>query len=218
MDNVFRRYWTPEEKRRLLAQPRALSGVIPRRDAAWLQLLISSGFRIQEFSRLNVEDATEALAAGWVFLPREIRKGGRVDHQVPVTKPIAQALRELLAVQRLMGGTGEASEPLVLSRNGQRMSVRGYQFKVAEWCAAAGIEGSPHFARHTRAMDIKRQSTSNDWRGIVRGMLGHASLESSVIYAGVSKEDLQREMEQIDGAEIVRKQDLRKRFEQRRSA
>lgn len=218
MDNVFKRYWTEPEQARLLAQPRSRSGLLARRDAAWLQLLICTGFRIGEFSRLRIGDAEAALAEGWIFVPRENRKGGRVDHQVPVTRPIDKALRELLTVHREMGGTGQRGAPLVLSRNGDAMSVRGFQFKVEAWCRAAGLEGTPHFARHTRAMNIKRRSTSNDWRGVVKGALGHARLESGAPYTGLTKEDLRRELEAIDGPARARKQDLRRRYEERRAS
>lgn len=218
MDNVFRRYWTAQEQTRLLAQPKSSTSPLARRDAACLQLLISCGFRIEEFSRLDIADATEALASGWLFLPREIRKGGQVDHQVPVTQPVHEALSALIKIHREMGGSGEPDQPLVLSRKHRRMSVRGYQFKVAKWCRAAGIAGSPHYARHTRAMNIMRKSTSPDPRGLVKSALGHATLEASAAYVGMTKEDLKRELEKIDGAPAVRKQDLRRRYEERRAA
>lgn len=236
MDNVFRRYWTDAERSRLLATMRSRAGALARRDAAWLTLLVSSGLRIGEFSRLNVGDGRQALATGWLFIPSEIRKGfkarprlnrsGRLivpkappDHQVPLTRPIEEALEALLRIQREMGGQGEDAEPLVLARNGTRMSIRGYQFKCAQWCFEAKIgAGSPHFARHTKAMRIMQRSTSRDPRGLVQAALGHASIESTAIYTRVSKEDLAAEMARIDGAARARKADLRRLYEERRAA
>lgn len=218
MDNVFRRYWTQSEQARLLSIVRGSSSILARRDAAVIVLLISSGFRIGEFSRLSVADAEDALESRWLFLPRELRKGKKVDHQVPVTRPIEDALRALLATRREMGHGAEREAPLVYSSKGRRMSVRGYQFRIAQWCAAAKLEGSPHFARHTRAMKIKRESTARDWRQVVKGALGHASIESSEAYTGLSKEDLQRELERIDGPGRVRKEDLRRRYDERRAS
>lgn len=219
MDNVFKRYWTDREESRLMSTIRSRASVLARRDAAWIMALVASGFRIGEFSLLNVSDAKLALETGWLFSPRENRKGGKVDHQVPVTQPLRESLRELLKIERQMGGTGADAEPLVLSRNGRRMSIRGYQHKLGIWCFEAELgRGSPHFARHTRAMRIMKRSTSNDPRGLVKAALGQASIESTAVYTGVTKEDLQRELHAIDGAPRARKQDLRKLYEERRAS
>lgn len=218
MDNVFRRYWTDREQSKLLALVRSRSSLYAQRDAASLLCLIATGCRIGEFLLLNVQDAKDALESRWLFLPREIRKGKRVDHQVPVTKPVEDSLHQLLRLHSKLGGSGLPDAPLVLSRKNLRMSVRGFQFKVAQWCEQAGIDGTPHFARHTRAMSIKLKSTSPDWRGIVKSTLGHSTLESSAVYTAVSKEDLERELAAIDGPARVRKQDLRKRYDERRAS
>lgn len=219
MDNVFRRYWTDGERSRLLATIRSRANVLARRDAAWVLLLVSSGCRIGEFSQLSVGVARLALETRWLFIPRENRKGGQVDHQVPVTRPIEESLRALVRIEREMGGAGGDQDPLVRSRKGKRMSIRGYQHKLALWCFEAKVQaGSPHFARHTRAMQIMRQSTSNDPRGLVKAALGHASIESTAVYTGVTKEDLARELATIDGPARVRKRDLRRVYEERRSS
>lgn len=215
MGNVFKRYWTETELARLLAVIRKRSALQARRDAAWIALLVATGFRIGEFSRLTVADAEAALAEGWLFVPRERRKGKHLDHQVPVTRRVEQALRELLTLRTLMGGAREPGAPLVLSRRHRAMSVRSYQARLALWCREAGVEGTPHFGRHTRAMRIMRGSTAKDPRGLVQAALGHASLASTGIYTRVTKEDLQRELELLDGAPRVKRSRLRARYEAR---
>ena len=216
MDNVFRRYWTEAEERRLLAAMRATNGWAARRDEAWLQLLLATGCRIGEFARLTVADARAALREGWLFFPREHRKGGHMDHQVPVTKPVAQALRALAAIA---GAEVAGDAPLVASRTGVALSVRSYQARIAHWCRMARVpHASPHWARHTRAMRIMKRSTAKDPRGLVQGALGHARIGSSGVYTRLSKEDLQRELELLDGARRVPKAKLRARYDERRPA
>lgn len=221
MDNVFRKYWTDAEEAKLFRTIRSRMSPAARRDAAWLSLLVKTGLRIGEFSRLTAPDATAALESRWLFVPRENRKkdrnGKAIDHQVPVTGPVKHALDELLRILWLDGwNTKDGATPLVASREGKALSVRSYQARIAYWCKEAGVpDGSPHFARHTRAMRIYRNSTSADPLGVVQAALGQRSRASTSIYAGVTKEDLQRELVALDGGGRVRKKDLRRRYEER---
>lgn len=216
MSQVNHRYHTEVEQAALLRTVRQFATLEARRDAAWIALLRDTGFRIGEFSQMNVAQATLALQKGWLFIPREHRKGRpetRTDHSVPVTDPVRASLQALLRVQVDMGGTGAPGEPLVLSRKGRRMSIRGYQFRYHQWCALAGIEGSPHWMRHTRAMNIMKRSRSTDPRGIVQGALGHTSIASSGIYTRISKEELRRSLEEVDGLRRPRRRQMRRIYE-----
>lgn len=223
MNNVFRRYWTESEEALLMRTIRSRAAPAARRDAGWLLLLLKTGFRIGEFSRLTAGDARAALDQGWIFVPGENRKkdkhGKALDHQVPVTDPVKEALQDLLLILRLGGHDVDDGAPLVVSRLGRALSVRSYQDRIEYWCRIAGIpHASPHWARHTRAMRIVKKTRSNDPRAIVQAALGHASAASCGHYIGVTKEDLQRELTAIDGGGRVKKGDLRKRYEQRRGA
>ncbi len=224
MDNVFRKYWTEAEESRLFRAIRSRSSPAARRDAAVFSCLVKTGLRIGEFSKLNAADAVAALETRWLFVPEELRKkdkkGKSIDHQVPVTEPVDKALRDLLRILELGGWSLKDKEtPLVVSREGARLSIRSYQARLDYWCAVAGIPaGSPHFARHTRAMRIYKASTSADPLGVVQAALGQKSRASTSIYAGVTKEDLQRELTELDGGGRVRKKNLRKAFEARRSS
>lgn len=210
------RYLTEAQQRQLVGTLKALSSLQARRDLAWITLLRDTGMRIGEFSRMDVGDARLALQSGWLFIPREHRKGKRSDHSVPVTRTVREALAALLGFQREMGGSGADDEPLVLSRKHQRMSVRAYQERVAHWCRAAGFEASPHWLRHTRAMNIMRKTTSRDPRGIVQAALGHASISSTGIYTRVTKEQLRAALDEVDGTRAMARGGLRKAWEERR--
>jgi len=222
MDNVFRKYWTDAEEARLFRTIRSRSSPAARRDAAWLLLLVKTGFRIGEFSRFTRADAIAALKQRWLFVPGEIRKqpakGQALDHQVPVTQPVEAALKDLLRIGEL-AGYKDPEGPLVVSREGNALAIRSYQARIKYWCREAGVrDGSPHYARHTRAMRIYRNSKSADPLGVVQAALGQKDRKSTAVYAGVTKEDLERELTELDGGGRVRKKDLRKAFDERGQA
>ena len=217
---MLKRYLTEEEQRLLLSTPKKHSDVIARRDYAWIRLLRDTGFRITEFSLMTVLDAQTALNVGYIYIPKLHRKGKRADHSKLVTQPVRAALLDLLDIRREMGYADTLDAPLVMSRKHGRMGVRAYQQRVAHWAQLAGIPGnvSPHWLRHTRAMNIMRRTTSNDPRGIVQAELGHASIASSGIYTAISREDLQKALEEVDGKWPIRKRNVKRAYERRAAA
>jgi site-specific recombinase XerD len=214
---MMKRYFTEDEQRQLLAAPKSCSDVLARRDYAWMRLLKDTGFRITEFSLMTVLDALTALKTNYIFIPRAHRKGKKRDHTKLVTQPVREALIDLLDIRREMGYPDELDEPLVMSRKHGGMSVRAYQERVAHWAAVAGIPGkcSPHWFRHTRAMNIMRRTTSSDPRGIVQAELGHASIASTGIYTTVSREQLETALEEVDGRKPIRKRAVRREYARR---
>ncbi|MBU1692314.1 MAG: tyrosine-type recombinase/integrase [Gammaproteobacteria bacterium] len=217
MSQVMKRYLTDPEQKKLLSTIRQFADVPARRDSAWVSLLISTGMRVGEFSRMTVGDARAALRTGYIFIPREHRKGQRADHEVLVTVPVRAALEQLLEIHCNVDGGGEDDSPLVLSRKGCALTIRAYQQRVELWSKMAGLpEGvSPHWFRHTRAMNIMRKTTSNDPRGIAQAALGHVSIGSTAIYTATSREDLEKALNEVDGAGRVRLPQLRKEYEGR---
>jgi site-specific recombinase XerC len=237
---AFERYLTEAEQQVLLRHMHLRrADALALRDGALMRLLLHTGMRLGETLALTQAEALQALRTGWLFIPREHRKGKRADHTVLATEPVKAALRDLLAARVAMqkgqtafeleplvisrlGQTAFELEPLVISRLGQRMTARAVQKRVKGWCAEAGIEGdvTPHWFRHTRAKNIMRRSSSSDPRGVVQAALGHASIGSTGIYTAVSKEELAAALEEVDGPGDRRKvkRDLRKGYERRAAA
>jgi site-specific recombinase XerC len=212
---VMHRYLTESQQSLLLVTLKLLASTLARRDRAWINLLKNTGMRIGEFSRLTVRQARQALETGWLFIPKEHRKGKRADHSVAITDPVREDLKALLAIQREMGGAGADDEPLIYSRKGGRMSVRAYQERFTYWCRRCGFTASPHWMRHTRAMNIMRRSTSTDPRGAVQSALGHISISSTGVYTRMSKEELLRVLDEVDGKRRSPKKKLREIYEGR---
>ena len=222
---AFERYLTEAEQQALLRHMHLRrADALALRDGALMRLLLHTGMRLGETLALTQAEALQALRSGWLFIPREHRKGKRADHTVLATEPVKAALQDLLAARVAMqkGQTAFELEPLVISRLGQRMTARAVQKRVKGWCADAGIEGdvTPHWFRHTRAKNIMRRSSSSDPRGVVQAALGHASIGSTGIYTAVSKEELAAALEEVDGPGDRRKvkRDLRKGYERRNAA
>lgn len=223
---TFKRYLTEAQQKTLLRTLRLQSGdLLARRDFAWVRALIHSGMRIGEFSKVTVGDVLAALRTGWLFVPKEHRKGKRRDHEVLLTAPLRTALQDLLAVRADMTGCATHSEdaPLVLSRQGGAMTVRQYEHRMRHWAEAAGITEpvTPHWLRHTRAKNIMRNTTSKDPRGIVQRALGHSSIASTGIYTEVDGEELAEALHEVDAPHADRrciKRGLRKAYEGRAAA
>lgn len=203
MEAVMRRYLTEQEQAQLLGKIRQFASVEARRDHAWISLMLATGCRVGEFSRLTFKQARIAVASNWLCIPKAHRKGKQLDHALPATAPVRESLQGLMRIAREMGGDDADDAPLVLSQRCQAMSVRGYQFRFTLWCKACGLDASPHWLRHSRAMNIMRRSTSNDPRGIVQGALGQKCISSTGIYTRVSKEQLAAELAAVDGPRRV---------------
>lgn len=200
------KYLLPTEQQQLVNAAAKSNVVLDRRDHAWMRAMMLSGLRVQEFSRITLGAALTALRDKYLFIPREHRKGGIKDHRVFITAPLRQALEDLIAIHFEISGDEKSSveSALVISRQdggtGRPMSVRMYQLRLKHWAAVAGLSGklSPHWLRHTRAMNIMRSSCAADPRGVAQAALAHVSISSTGIYTGVTREALETALAQTD--------------------
>jgi len=221
---AFEKFLTESQQRQLLRHMHLRrADALARRDGALMRLLLHTGMRLGETCLMTVGCAMEALKAGWVFIPREHRKGGKRDHTVRVTEPVREALRDLLGARAEITGQALVREeaPLLASRQGEGMSARAVQYMVRRRAVEAGLASiTPHWLRHTRAKNIMRRSSSNDPRGLVQAALGHASISSTGIYTEVSADELAEALEEVDGLGDRRavRRGLRRAYEGRASA
>ena len=209
------RYLTPTEQQQLLNAAYRVNDPLAQRDYHIMSALLHSGCRITEFSLIARGDVWDALKSGYLFIPREHRKGGKRDHKVFVTKTLRLHLVALLN----MNDSQLASDPLVPGRNGNPLTVRNYQQRIRYWAQQAGLpmNVTPHFFRHSRAMNIMRSSEASDPRGIVQHALGHSSVATTGIYTAPNRELIESTLEAIDGHAGRRASmtTLRKGFERR---
>lgn len=217
------RYLTEEEQLRLLAtlKERACADLLGRRDAAVIRALIHSGLRIGEFSRITVGLALTALKTKYLFIPREHRKGQTRDHRCFVTHALRSDLEDLITVRyELRPGDCHESDPLVIGRHGEGMTVRNFELRFAHWAGVAGLPPgvSPHWLRHTRAMNILRRSSARNPLGVVQSALGHESIRSTGVYTATPREEVEAALTETDGRRRLSLREMRQSFEGRARA
>lgn len=218
---IFRRFLTQSEQPRLLNTIKQFSSVEAKRDHAVCRLLIGSGMRIAECLKITTGAAADALQCGYLFIPKEHRKGAdkSIDISIPLTKSVRSALYDLLILRE---GAG-VDEALIVSRKsgGKAMTVRGFELRVAYWAKQAGLpEGvSPHWFRHTHAKNIMRESEAADPLRVAQLSLGQRSRRSTEIYTRLDREEFEAALHQADkavfGKPRIRIAQLRRQHERR---
>lgn len=212
-----KRYLTEDQQRQLLRAAKACSDALAQRDYHWMSVLILTGMRIQEFGHLTAHLVRVALACGWLVSKKEHCKGQRKANEYCVTQQLRQHLVALLALSdghaAAIGLTCEPDQPLVWGREISAsspiapLSVRSYEARLKVWAAAAGLDPriSPHWLRHTRAMNIMRRSRGDNPLKVAQIAMNHTSLKSTGVYLQISREEFEREVQQVDGGRVPKR-------------
>jgi tyrosine recombinase XerC len=175
-----------DEMKKLLETPLRLKHKFSLRDSALMELLYSSGLRIQELCQLNIEDIDL-----WGGMVRAFGKGSR-ERLVPVG---ASAQKMLHAYINSRLPASRRSGALFFNHKGARISERGARGIVAKWVFEAAIHRkvSPHVFRHSFATHLL--SRGCDLKS-VQEMLGHRNLATTQTYTHVTPEHLKKVYEQ----------------------
>jgi integrase/recombinase XerC len=157
------------------------------RDRALLELLYSSGLRLAELVRLDVNDLD--LADETV---RVTGKGSKT-RIVPVGRQARAALVAWLGQRPAMARAGEAA--VFVSARGKRLNGRAVELIVKRWAQRRGLEVPvhPHMLRHSFASHLLE--SSGDLRA-VQELLGHANLSTTQIYTHLDFQHLARVYDQ----------------------
>jgi integrase/recombinase XerD len=156
-------------------------GSLALRDRALLMLLYNSGARAQEIADLRVGDVD---LAG----PLRVRLHGKGDkwRSCPLWPQTAEALKQLVTVR-----SGDKSAPLLTSRQRRPLTRFGIYKLVKRHTATlrstppgakrSGV--SPHVFRHSIAVRLLEEGIDEN---VIRGWLGHVSLETTHRYAEIT--------------------------------
>ncbi|WP_210398270.1 tyrosine recombinase XerC [Motiliproteus sediminis] len=143
------------------------------RDLAMLELLYSSGLRLAELVSLDINsvDLREANL--------RVTGKGRKTRQLPVGRKATAALERWLDCRDQLADYGERA--LFVSQQGQRLSPRSVQARLARWGQQNGLQERlhPHRVRHSFASHLLE--SSGDLRA-VQELLGHADISTTQIY------------------------------------
>jgi integrase/recombinase XerC len=148
-------------------------GILAARDRAMMELIYSSGLRLNELCTLDLQDLM--LNQGLV---RVTGKGSKT-REVPVGRMADKALRAWLQHR----STLPLHDPgaVFVSRRGMRVSPRTVQVRINHWARKQGITVtvSPHMLRHSFASHLLE--SSGELRS-VQELLGHANISTTQIY------------------------------------
>jgi tyrosine recombinase XerC len=180
------RYLSEEDMQRLLELPIKSADKGSLRDAALLELLYSSGIRVDEARQLNVEDVDL-----WGGIVRVFGKGGR-ERLVPLGQTAQKTIHSYIESRP---ASLRHAAPLFLNNHGLRLSDRGARHIVSKWVVQAALRQkiSPHAFRHSFATHLLDRGC--DLRS-VQEMLGHRNLSTTQIYTHVSPEHLKKVYQQ----------------------
>jgi integrase/recombinase XerC len=143
------------------------------RDRAILELLYSSGLRLAELTKLDLNEIDMRDATVHVT-----GKGSK-DRIVPVGRQALKALAKWHGSRPALAKDGESA--LFVSTRGTRLSPRSVQARVTHWARRQGIDSNvyPHLFRHSFATHLLE--SSHDLRG-VQELLGHANISTTQVY------------------------------------
>lgn len=171
---------TAAEARRILDAPN-LSWVHGIRDRALLEVLYSTGIRLEEVTRLTIFDCD--LQGGML----RVNKGkGAKDRVVPLGRHAVRFLKEYLTrVRPRYTRESRAERCLFINQLGKPLSKQMIEIQVRKYAAAAGIQKrvTPHVFRHTFATELVRNGADIT---AVQKMLGHSHLSVTHLYTKVA--------------------------------
>lgn len=171
-----------EELQRLFTQP-DLSTLGGLRDLAILQLLYSTGLRVSELTKLNIEHLNLKLGE---FTVRGKRQK---DRPVFVTNSAKDILEQYLQKRE------DNSSPLFIRIGGSkkldttgdhlRLTPRSIQRIIQKYALLAGItkKVSPHTLRHSFATNLLMNGA--DLRS-VQSLLGHSNIATTQVYTHIT--------------------------------
>lgn len=145
------------------------------RDAALMDLLISTGIRIGEAAAITLDD----------IIPNDrtilIHGKGRKQRLIYISSPITwERLSVLIKERKKAHGTY-----IFVNRNGQPLSIYGIENVYRKYAEKAkiNVKSTPHYLRHTFATNLLTNGA--DLRS-VQEILGHASVATTQIYTEVT--------------------------------
>ncbi len=158
---------------------------ISYRDKAIIELLYSSGIRIEELVSRNLNDIDLFYGSLKVF-----GKGSK-ERNVPVGDKCLFAIKNYIDERKSKGLDISIKSPLFLNKQGKRLTSRGARKILHKLFIAAGCKQnvSPHTLRHTFATHLLDNGC--DIRS-VQEMLGHKNLSTTQIYTHVTLETLRK--------------------------
>jgi len=158
-----------------------------KRDIALITLMLNTGLRVSEVSKLAMSDVQISPRKGSLT----VRQGKGEKHRtVPLNADTRRAIKDYLRED-----DREDAQHLFLSQRGGPLQPSGIYYLVNRYAYNARLEDvTPHTLRHTFGKNLVDAGVSLDR---VAQLLGHESVDTTRIYTRPSQQDLQRDVEKI---------------------
>jgi site-specific recombinase XerD len=185
-------YLESDEVTALLRQPDR-STLLGQRDHVLMSLLYNTGARIQEALNLRLQDIR-------LEPPAHVRLfgKGRKERICPLWPETVDLLKKLLE-----RAPRNENQVFFANRYGRPLGASGVRFKLKQYVVAAAKQFpslpskrvTPHVFRHATAVALVDAGVDLT---VIRSWLGHASLDTTNIYARANLETKRRALEQVD--------------------
>jgi len=154
------------------------------RDKAMLILMLHTGLRAMEVCNLKIADISINIRSGSL----QVRGGKRNKFRsVPLNITARTALSEYLSPSK-------PADWLFPSERGGRLGERALRYIVEKYARIARIEDvSPHDLRHRFGYRMAEKTPLHR----LAQLMGHDSLNTTLIYVGATEKDLQAEVDKI---------------------
>ena len=147
------------------------------RDLALIDLLISSGIRIEEASNISLEDV--------IFSEQTILIHGKGRKQRLIYISCNETWNNLIFWMKIRNSRKNNTDKLFVNRSGNQISIHGIEYIYNSIKKSCGINqhSTPHYLRHTFATNLLANGA--DLRS-VQEILGHSSVTTTEIYTEVT--------------------------------
>ena len=161
-----------------------------------IDLLTSTGLRVSEAANIRCGD----LKAGYGESALFVRDGkGSRSRTVQIPDSLKKHLKHFVAWKESRGEAVGEDDHIFIGQRGP-WSAQAVQQLVKKYLKALGLyesEKSVHALRHSYAVEFYRQE--KDLRALQK-QLGHASIQTTQIYADVTAEDIQQQIRGLWGS------------------
>ncbi len=165
------------------------------RDVAMVEILLGTGIRVSELLNLEMGDFTIHERSGWLVIRQSKNRQPRT---IPISAPVRSALTAYLAQSPKPTRLKSENALLWTGERGPLTDPSGVVKMLKKYAYQAGLDTSisPHVLRHTFATRYLA-ANPDDLRGLAE-LMGHASLETVMIYTAPRPEELARRMEKVE--------------------
>ena len=178
-------YLSLSDMTEMLAKP-DLTIASGRRDLALLSLLYDSGARVSELVDLHVRDLRlDEFPTVTLF-----GKGQKFRY-VPIMRKTAELLKKYIFENHL-DKPERFDDPLFVNRQRKKLTRAGVTYILKKYTDDESV--TPHVLRHTKAMHLLQVGVNIVY---IRDILGHASVETTSIYARADVEMKRKAIESV---------------------